>query len=101
MGIAMICNKFYHFFTSLVQITKPFELRLFVFDDIMHQKVHCVNQTPRPKYFGVFILNNCSRCLTVSSIISDDLDDIVYGPILSIVASNGSAMLMSVLNLSE
>ena len=78
MGIAMIGNKFYHSLTSLVQITNP---SIFIFLDlnnIMHQKVHCVNQSPTPNYVGVFILNDCSHCLTIRSIISDDLDDIVW-----------------------
>jgi hypothetical protein len=67
MGIAMIGNKFYHSLASLVQITNPFVLRVFVLNNIMHQKVHCVNQTPRPKYVGVFILNNKLKTPRISS----------------------------------
>jgi hypothetical protein len=78
VGITVIGNKPYQALASLVQLTNPSIVRLLNINNVMHQKVHCVNQTPRPKYVGVFILDNCFRCLTISHIISDDLDDIVW-----------------------
>jgi hypothetical protein len=73
----MIGNKSYHILSSLVQSTNPSIIMVLHFNDIMHQKVHCVNQRPSPKYIEVLILIDFSCCLTISSIISDDLNDIV------------------------
>jgi hypothetical protein len=78
-GHAMVGNKSYHLLPSLVQSINPSIIMALHFNDIMHQKVHCVNQTPRPKYIGVLIFDDCSCCLAISNIISDDLNDIV-GP---------------------
>jgi hypothetical protein len=79
VGHAMIGNKSYHLLPFLVRSTNPSIIMVLYFNDIMHEKVHCVNQTPRPKYIGKLFFNDCSCCLTINNIISDDLNDIV-GP---------------------
>ena len=58
----MIGDKFYHFLTSLVQGTNPSVTRVLRLNNIMHQKVQCVNQTAWPKYVGILILNDCYQC---------------------------------------
>jgi hypothetical protein len=44
VGHVMIGNKYYHLLPSLVQSTNPFIIMVLHFNDIMHQKVHFVNQ---------------------------------------------------------
>ena len=48
----MIGNKSYHVLALFVQCTNPFVIILLHLNNIMHQKVQRVNQTPGPKYLG-------------------------------------------------
>jgi hypothetical protein len=70
----MLNDEFDEFLPFLVQVINP--STLFMLNNIMHQKVQGVHQTPRPKDVRMHPLNDFSHSLTISCMINNYLNHI-------------------------